>query len=171
MEPASYFDLPIDSWDLQGGAQVIVPAAGSATAGSDTISEGPRYVIRANDIKYVRLLARVALGTGIKVLRTPYGAPKVNAICERFLGSVRRVCLDQFLILSERHLYRAMREYQEYFNRARPHQGIGHRIPGRLLQRVEPSGSEQIVSRPPLGGLHHDYQWRAAGRSSYAQAA
>ena len=94
-----------------------------------------------------------------------------TAICERFLGSVRRECLDYFLILSEGHLHRVMREYQRYFNRARPHQGIGQGIPCGLLQRAEPSGSEWLSSRPVLGGLHHDYQWRAEERPSYAQAA
>jgi len=64
--------------------------------------KGPRYLIRDNDRKYGRLFARVASGTGIDVLKTPYGAPKANAICERFLGSVRRECLDYFLILGER---------------------------------------------------------------------
>lgn len=54
----------------------------------------------------------------------PAQAPKANAICERFLGSVRRECLDHFLILSERHLYRVMKEYRRYFNHVRPHQGI-----------------------------------------------
>ena len=67
-------------------------------------AQGPRYLIRDNDRKYGRLFARVASGTGLRCLRTPYGAPKANAICERFLGSVRRECLDFFLILSERHL-------------------------------------------------------------------
>jgi hypothetical protein len=62
--------------------------------------------------------ARVAKGTGIDVLPTPYGAPKANAICERFLGSVRRECLDFFLILGERHLHQVMKEYQAYFNLA-----------------------------------------------------
>jgi putative transposase len=134
-------------------------------------SQGPRYLIRDNDSKYGRLFARVASGTGIEVLRTPYGAPKANAICERFLGSVRRECLDHFLILSERHLHRLMKEYGEYFNHARPHQGLGQRIPCRPLPGAEPSGSEQAISRPVLGGLHHDYQWRAAERRSYARAA
>ena len=132
--------------------------------------DGPRYLIRDNDRKYGRLFARVAAGTGIEVLRTPYGAPKANAICERFLGSVRRECLDHFLILSERHLYRAMKEYQEYFNCARPHQGIGQRIPCRTPQGVELSG-KRVISRPVLGGLHHDYRWRAAERPSYPRAA
>jgi hypothetical protein len=91
--------------------------------------EGPRYLIRDNDRKYGRLFANVATGRGIEVLRTPYEAPKANAVCERFLGSVRRECLDHFLILSERHPHRVMKEYQGYFNYARTHQGIGQSIP------------------------------------------
>jgi transposase InsO family protein len=72
-------------------------------------AEGPRFLIRDNDRKYGASFARVAKGTGIEVLRTPYGAPKANAICERFLGSLRRECLDHILILGEGHLHRAVR--------------------------------------------------------------
>jgi putative transposase len=133
-------------------------------------SQGPRYLIRDNDNKYGARFTRIAVGTRIEVLRTPYGAPRANAICERFLGSVRRECLDYFLILSERHLHRVMREYQEYFNHARPHQGIGQLIPCRPLQGLEPSG-KRVISRPVLGGLHHDYRWRADEGPSYPRAA
>ena len=133
--------------------------------------QGPRYLIRDNDRKYGKLFTRVASATGIEVLRTPHGAPKAHAICERFLGSVRRECLDHSLILSERHLHRVMKEYGEYFNHARPHQGLGQRIPCRPLQGAEPLESRQIASRPILGGLHHDYQWRAAESPSYPRAA
>jgi putative transposase len=133
--------------------------------------EGPRFLIRDNDRKYGRLFGRVASGTGIEVLRTPYGAPKANAICERFLGSVRRECLDHFLILSERHLHRVMKGYEEYFNHARPHQGIGQRIPCQPVQGAGLSGSEQVISRPVLGGLHHDYHWQSHERPSYPRVA
>ena len=88
-------------------------------------SQGPRYLIRDNDRKYGRLFARVASGTGIEVLRTPYGAPKANAICERFLGSVRRECLDHFLILSERYLQRVMKEYGNTSTTRDPIRGLG----------------------------------------------
>jgi transposase InsO family protein len=133
--------------------------------------EGPRYLIRDNDRKYGGLFATVASGTAIEVLRTPYRAPKANAICERFLGSVRRECLDYFLILSERHLYRLMKEYKGYFNHARPHQGIGQQIPCQPVQGSEPQMIEELISRPVLGGLHHNYQWRAVERPSYSRAA
>ena len=121
--------------------------------------EGPRYLIRGNDSKYGASFGRVAAGAGIQVLRTPYGAPKANAICERFLGSLRRECLDFFLLFSERHLYRIVREYVDYFNQARPHQGIQQRTP--CPPELLPD-SGRIVSIPALGGLHHDYRRRAA---------
>ena len=79
-------------------------------------SEGPRFLIRDNDNKLGEAFARVGDGTGIEALRTPYGAPKADAaklraVCERFLGSVRRECLDHMLIFSERHLHRVMKQY------------------------------------------------------------
>ncbi len=135
------------------------------------IAQGPRYLIWDSDSKYGSSFARVAVGTGSDVLRTPYWAPKANAVCERFLGSARRECLEHFLILSEGHLHRVMREYQRYFNHARPHQGVGQRIPCQPAQRDGPSRSAQAVSHPALGGLHHGYQWRAAERRLYARAA
>ena len=67
-------------------------------------AEGPRYLIRDKDSKYGVSFSRVAAGPGIEVLRTPYGGLKTSAICEGFLGSVRRECLDYFFILSQPHL-------------------------------------------------------------------
>src|SRR6266568_6478598 len=49
--------------------------------------------------------------TGIKMLKTPYHTPRANAICERFLGSVRRECLDHLFILQEKQLHRVLRAY------------------------------------------------------------
>ncbi|GAC1385449.1 MAG: hypothetical protein NVS4B8_19210 [Herpetosiphon sp.] len=54
------------------------------------------------------------------MLRTPIKAPRVNAICERLLGSVRRECLDHVLILGDLHLRRVLKEYVAYFNQVRP---------------------------------------------------
>ena len=91
--------------------------------------EGPRFLIRDNDSKYGQCFTRVAEDRRIEVLTTPVRAPRANANYERFIGSVRRECLDHMLNLSERHLKRTIGEYVVYFNRARPHQSIGQRIP------------------------------------------
>ncbi len=120
----------------------------------------PRYLIRDNDRKFGPTFTRVAEASGITILRTPYRAPRANAVCERFLGSVRRECLDHLLILGERHLRRVLREYAAYFNRARPHQGLGQALP-EPPQGERPNPPGPIRAAPVLGGLHHTYQ-RAA---------
>jgi len=123
-------------------------------------SSGPRFLIRDNDRKFGASFSPVAFGTGIDVPRTPYCAPKSNAICERFLGSLQRECLDHFIILSECHLHRIVKEYTRYFNYARPHHGVDQQIPCRsTCPDMSPAG-DQVVSFPVLSGLHHDYQRR-----------
>ncbi len=121
---------------------------------------GPRFLIRDNDDKYGTAFDAVAAAAGTKILRTPIQAPKANAICERFLGSVRRECLDHIVILSERHLLHVLREYSDYINESRPHQGIGQRVPaGPANDNAVAKG--RVIARSVLGGLHYDYR-RAA---------
>ncbi len=120
----------------------------------------PRFLIRDNDGKFGAAFARVAAASGIEVLRTPYRAPRANAVCERFLGSVRRECTDHLLILGERHLARVLQEYASYFNRARTHQGLGQALPDPASQDMA-SRAGPIRAVPVLGGLHHSYR-RAA---------
>ena len=99
---------------------------------------------------------RVAQGSRIEILKTPYRAPKANAICERFLGSVRRECLDHLLILGERQVYEVIKEYVQFFNEARPHQGIEQRIPRETESEGQRPSQGKIICFPVLGGLHHD---------------
>lgn len=77
-----------------------------------------------------------------------------------FIGSLRRECLDHVLILSEKHSRRLVKEYVDYFNDDRPHQGIYQRIPS--VPALSPVGEGEIVARPVLGGLHHAYSRKAA---------
>jgi putative transposase len=123
---------------------------------------GPKYLVRDNDKKYGAHFDRVAQGTGIQVLHTPIAAPRANAVCERFLGSLRRECLDHMLLIGERACLRVVKEYARYFNLSRPHQGLHQRIPAAP---EPPDGSaigSAIVRIPVLHGLHHDYQRRVA---------
>ena len=122
----------------------------------------PKYLIRDNDSKFGSCFAHVAATSGIKILKTPYHAPRANAICERFLRSVRQECLDHLLILHERQLQRVLNAYVAYFNQARPHQGIGQQIPEyhRSVPCAQDAGNK-VIAHPVLGGLHHDYR-RAA---------
>ncbi len=119
----------------------------------------PTYLIRDNDSKFGPDFARVAANSGIEILRTAYRAPRMNAVCERFLGSVRRECLDHLLILSEGHLRRALRCYVSYFNQQRPHQGIAQQVPApEPSSQAEPVHTGRVEGLPILGGLHHAYR-------------
>jgi transposase InsO family protein len=81
--------------------------------------QAPKYLIRDNDSKFGSSFLRVATTSGIKLLKTPYHAPRANAVCERFLRSVRQECLDHLLILEEKQLQRVLMAYVAYFNQAR----------------------------------------------------
>jgi putative transposase len=117
--------------------------------------QGPRYLIRDNDDKFGAKFTAAAEGAGTEIVKIPPKSPNLNPICERFLGSVRRECLDHVIILSESHLRRVVTDYGGYFNGSRPHQGIHQRIPADPSM---PNRVGRIVARPVLGGLHHDYR-------------
>jgi putative transposase len=121
-----------------------------------SFDQRPRYLIRDRDSKYGSAFTHIGAATGIAELRTAYRAPRQNATCERFLGSVRRVCLDHVLVLGEAHLRRVLREYVAYFNRARPHQGLQQRVPDpAAVCALRPEDGGRVRAVPVLGGLHH----------------
>jgi transposase InsO family protein len=99
----------------------------------------------------------------IKGIPIPYGASNAAAHIERFMGSLRRECLNHFIFLSEDHLRRTVAAYIAYYNESRPHQGIeGIPDSGPGLPRETPpatrDGPIKVVAGPVLGGLHHDYR-------------
>jgi len=117
-------------------------------------------LIRDNDDKFGPEFDNVAKACGTKVLRIPIRAPRANSFCERFIESARRECLDHIIIISGLQMFRRLAEYCKNFDGARPHQGIGQKVPLGTYFSPEVDG-ERIVSIPILGGLHHEYR-RAA---------
>jgi len=120
-------------------------------------STGPRYLIRDRDTKYGSAFSSTATSRGIQELKTPYRAPKANAICERFMGSLKRECLDHIFVFHQHQLHRVVKEYVNYYNGARPHQGIQQRRPKYFADPPPLPLIGKLVSTPVLGGLHHDY--------------
>jgi len=140
-------DHPTSAWT----AQQIVETFPDETA--------PRYLLRDRDAIYggafVRRLDRMGMH---QVLIAPH-APWQNPFAERVIGSIRRECLDHFVVLNERHLRRLLRAYLAYYNTARPHQALGNNSP--FPREVQPPERGRVVAVPQVGGLHHHYQ-RAA---------
>ncbi|MEP6893418.1 MAG: integrase core domain-containing protein, partial [Gaiellaceae bacterium] len=91
--------------------------------------------------------------------RTPFRAPNANAFAERWVGTVRRECLDWLLISSRRQLERVLLVYVEHYNTGRPHRALDLKppAPGFRLRLVDPRPPSQIQRRERLGGLINEY--------------
>ena len=112
--------------------------------------EPPKILLRDRDDKFGTSFDRVTEGVGFRVIKTAVRVPDRNAIAERFVGSARREILDHVIVLADRHPFRLVARYKEYFNEARPHQGIGQRIPGKPPgARHDETHRDQARSRRP----------------------
>ena len=98
-----------------------------------------RFLIRDRGSNFTQSFDAVFRANGTRILRTGVQAPRMNAICERLLGTLRRELLDRVLILGEAHLRAVLIEYRVHYNAARPHQGIAQRVPGS--ERGVPRGA------------------------------
>jgi putative transposase len=119
-----------------------------------------RFLIRDRDSKFTAAFDGVFCGNGARVIRTPVRSPRANSYAERFVGTLRRECLDHVLILGERHLRKVLAEYARHYNGHRPHQALQQEPPLR-----RPSQTVDITARierkEVLGGLISEYR-RAA---------
>jgi transposase InsO family protein len=115
--------------------------------------EPPRYLIRDRDRAYGEVFTRRIRTMGIRDRPTAPKSPWQNGYAERLIGSIRRECLDHLVVFGERHLFRVLCSYQEYYNSSRTHLSLSKDAPhGRP---VEATG--RVLPTPVLGGLHHRY--------------
>ena len=96
---------------------------------------------------------------GLNVITTPIQAPKANAYAERFVGTVRRECLDWLLITGQRHLERVLRTYLVHDNTHRPHRSLELTPPqaSPTLRLAGPPSPSSVKRQDRLGGLIHEY--------------
>ena len=120
-----------------------------------------RFLIRDRGSNFTASFDAVFQAAGTRILRTAVQAPRMNAICERLVGTLRRELLDRVLILGGQHLHSVLTEYQAHYNTARPHQGIAQRVPDderdgpRAI--VTDIDTHQIRRKPVLNGLINEY--------------
>jgi putative transposase len=84
-----------------------------------------------------------------------YRAPWQNPFVERVVGSIRRECRDQVVILQDAHLRRLFSAYVAYYNAARPHQALANNAP--RPRDVQPPSLGRVTAIPHVGGLHYRY--------------
>jgi transposase InsO family protein len=123
-----------------------------------------RFLIYDRDAKFSGGCDHVFQSQGIAVIRTPVQAPNANAHAERWVGSVRRECLDRLLIFSRRQLEHVLRVYVRHYNWHRPHRALALRPPEQADGNPKPLRGPpypQLNRNDLLGGLIHEYEHAA----------
>jgi transposase InsO family protein len=116
-------------------------------------NEAPDYLIRDRDASYGHAVTRRLAAMGIRDHPIAPRSPWQNGHAERLIGSIRRECLDHLVVFGEAHLRRILATYTGYYNDIRTHLSLEKDSPDhRPIQRLG-----QVVTRPILGGLHHEY--------------
>jgi hypothetical protein len=119
-----------------------------------------KFLIRDRDTKYTSSFDEVFRAEGIRTIRTPIRAPQANAFAERFVGTVRRECLDRMLIFGRRHLERVLTEYVVHYNQHRPHRALGQLAPLNVEPPPHFSDPEprDLRRSDAAFGLIHEYR-------------
>ena len=112
------------------------------------------------DSKFTAAFDGVFSGNGTRVIKTPVRSPRANSYADRFVGTLRRECLDHVLALGEWHLRSILAEYARHYNGHRPHQGLQQEPPQRQSSKTTDI-TARIERRQVLGGLVSEYR-RAA---------
>jgi len=144
---------PTGEWTVQ--------QARNLTLTLDRRFEDIRFLLRDRGPNFTASFDAVFQATGTRILVSAVQAPRMNATCERLIGTLRREVLDRILILGERHLRAVLTEYQVHYNTARPHQGIAQRVPDEEPDAARATTADidrqQIRRKPVLGGLPNEY--------------
>ena len=119
-----------------------------------------KFLIRDRDAKFTTAFDAVFTSSGLRTIKTPIQAPRANAYAERFVGTVRRECLDHLLIVGNRHLRRVLAEFHTHDNDHRPHQARKQLPPNHSTNQVT-DPTARIQRKQLLGGVINEY-YRAA---------
>jgi putative transposase len=124
-----------------------------------------RLLIRDRDGKFPALFNEVLKDAGIEIVLSGVQMPRMNSIMERWVLTCRRELLDRTLIWNQAHLLHALREFEQFYNAHRPHQGIGNARPLRALPPPNPeltaTARLHVHRHDRLGGIFHEYQHAA----------
>jgi putative transposase len=139
---------PTGAWVAQQARNLLMDLGDHA--------EQLRFLIRDRDTKFTAAFDAVFAGADIRIIRTPVRAPRANAIAERFIGTLRRECLDQLLITGPRHLAVVLREFVDHYNTHRPHRSLDQHPPAGHPP-LSSGATVRPLRRDRLGGLVHEY--------------
>ena len=149
---------PDTSWMMQQARNLLMEL--------DDRDRQVSFLIHDRDTKFPRAFDALLATKNIKVIRTPVQAPNANAHMERWIGSIRRECLDRLLIVGRLQLEHVLRIYVRHYNRRRPHRALGLRSPDPSAQPAALAESNlhslRVRRNDLLGGIIHEYEAAAA---------
>lgn len=124
-----------------------------------------RFLIQDRDGKYPDLFDAILADAGIKAVLSGVRMPRMNSVMERWIQTCRYELLDRTLIWNQAHLLHALREFEQFYNKRRPHQGLANARPLHPLPSAL-TGPGQITRldirrRDRLGGILHEYDHAA----------
>jgi len=119
-----------------------------------------KFLIRDRDSKFTSAFDEIFASNGMRTMKTPVRSPRANSFAERYVGTLRRECLDHLLIHGEQHLRQILAEYAQHYNDHRPHQSREQKTP---VARARPGDrcDRRIKRRQAVQGLISEYR-RAA---------
>ncbi|GAA1312177.1 hypothetical protein GCM10009634_79970 [Saccharothrix xinjiangensis] len=126
-------------------------------------TQSPHFLLRDRDGKYSQTFDTVFQADDLHVIKSAPQAPRMNAHCERVIGTIRRELLDHILITGEAHARHVLKTYEDHYNRHRPHQARDQ-LPPEALQH--PAAAHDLDTQRPyrtriLGGLINEYRHAA----------
>ncbi len=148
---------PTTSWVTQAAKNLVMDL--------EDVGCRARFMIRDRDGKFPALFDALLEDAGIEVVLTGIQMPRMNSIMERWVQTCRHELLDRTLIWNQRHLLHALREFEEFYNSHRPHQGIANARPLHPLPTPinDPDKLRHLDMRrhDRLGGILHEYRHAA----------
>jgi transposase InsO family protein len=143
----------------------VTEAPSAAWAGQQIVNafpfeKPPKYLLRDRDGTYGAEFSKRVAALGIEEKPIAPRAPWQNPYAERLIGSIRRECLNNVIVIGERHLQNVLKDYFEYYHHSRPHRSLTQDSP--VPRPVQAPDQGRVVEFPQVGGLHNLYARQAA---------
>jgi len=143
---------PGGQWVMQVGRNLLDAASGFLL--------GKTHLILDRDPVFTAQFRRLLKDSGVQPVRLPPSSPNLNAFAERFVGSIRRECLDKLVVLGEHHLRQVVFEYVAHYHGERNYQGLDNEL---ILKGSEPANDNgKVQCRQRVGGLLKYYYRQAS---------
>jgi len=125
----------------------------------------PRYLIHDNDGAFSKKFDGIFESQDMEIVKIPPHAPDCNAFAERWIRSVREECLDKFPIFGFDNFRKTLKEYEDYYNNYRPHQGIDNNIPNNIYLKITPEKPDitrkrKLKFKTFINGTIKHYYWK-----------